>query len=284
VQPGRSFNPDPMNTEKPLEPTDVHQEISLLRELVNVTRTEVSHTRQRLDRRQLEGAQLRQRKTIWIVTLVIALELGAGLWFGLPLLQKRRASTATLPAAPPVVVDGRDQPATLEEAQSAKAGNENIAQQAPETDPATAAVKDSPENIPTDISHQDAGASQRQETGNRLDRLSNDRQVTSTGAEMNLLSDSVDRNRIDFVVSRNRTQEVAPGIFLTIKYTDLEHQRIDGWLQIAEDGRTVLIRGHEAQKVMSFSTKSDERYRELVFTHISRNGVSGFLLIPTRSG
>jgi cytoskeletal protein RodZ len=293
VQAGRSFNPDPINGEKPLESPDVHQEISLLRELVNITRTEVSRTRQRLDQRQLEAAQLRHRKIVWIVTLVIALEVGAGLWFGLPLLRNQRVSTAALPATPAVAVDGKDRAAPLEQSQSTKPENdadpqtivpENVSQAAPDID-ATAQVKDSRENIRTDLSHQAAGPSPLHETSEQLNRPSNnDRQVAATGGNLHLLSDGVDRNRIDFRVSRNRTQEVAPGIYLTIKYTDLENQRIDGWLQIAEDGRTVLIRSHDAQKVMSFSTKKDERYRELVFTHIDRNGVSGYLLIPTGSG
>lgn len=294
VQAGRSFNPDPMNEEKPLESPDVQQEISLLRELVNMTRTEVSRTRQRLDQRQLEAAQLRHRKIVWIVALVIVLEMGAGLWFGLPLLRNRRASTAPLPATPVVAVEGKDRAAMLEQAQSAKPENDadpqriatpNLPQTTPDADTTTAQVQDSHENIRTDLSHQDASTPQLHQTGEQLNRPSNkDRQVVSTGGNLHLLSDGVNRNRIDFRVSRNRTQEVAPGIYLTIKYTDLENQRIDGWLQIAEDGRTVLIRSHDAQKVMSFSTKNDERYRELVFTHIDRNGVSGYLLIPTGSG
>ncbi len=294
VQPGRSIKPDVMNGEEPLETPDVHQEISVLKELVNITRTEVSHTRQRLDRRQLEAAQVRRRYLMWIITLVVALELGAGLWFGLPLLRNRRVSTTPLPATPSLVADGRDQTATLEQTQSAPTGTDsdpqrsvtqNVSQAAPETDQTAPQIKDLPDNIRTDLAHQDASNSQRHETGEQSNRFSNrDGQVTSTGRNLHLLSDNVDRNRVDFAVSRNRTQEVAPGIYLTIKYTDLENQRIEGWLQIAEDGRTVLIRDHDAQQVVLFSTKNDERYRELVFTHISRNGVSGYLLIPTHSG
>jgi hypothetical protein len=99
-----------------------------------------------------------------------------------------------------------------------------------------------------------------------------------------LLADTVNRNRIDFEVSRNRTEEVAPGIFLTVRDTNVDRQQINGWLQVAEDGRTVWFRDQGAQKVMTFTTKRDERSHELVFTHVSKQGVAGYLLIPTTTG
>jgi len=121
----------------------------------------------------------------------------------------------------------------------------------------------------------------QRENANRTGSISSiDRKLNSNSSELHLLSDSVNRDRVDFEVVHNQTEEVAPGIFLTVRDTDVEHQRINGWLQIAEDGRTVVIRDQGAQKVMAFNTRGDSRSRELVFTFIGKNGVAGYMLIP----
>jgi septal ring factor EnvC (AmiA/AmiB activator) len=108
--------------------------------------------------------------------------------------------------------------------------------------------------------------------------------LNSSSSTVHLLADAVNRNRIDFEVSRNRTEEVAPGIFLTVRDVNVGRQQIDGWLQISEDGRTVWFRDQGAQKIMTFTTKRDERTHELVFTHVGKQGVAGYLLIPTTTG
>jgi hypothetical protein len=121
----------------------------------------------------------------------------------------------------------------------------------------------------------------QRENANRTGVISGlDRKVNSNSSELHSLSDSVNRDRVDFEVTSNQTEEVAPGIFLTVRNTDVERQRINGWLQIAEDGRTVWIREQGAQKVMAFNTRNDSRSCELVFTHIGKNGVAGYMLIP----
>ena len=80
--------------------------------------------------------------------------------------------------------------------------------------------------------------------------------------------------------SAQQDSEVAPGIFLTVRDTDVERQQINGWLQISEDGRTVWLRDQSARKVMIFATTHDERSHELVFTRVGKQGVAGYLLIP----
>jgi chromosome segregation ATPase len=125
----------------------------------------------------------------------------------------------------------------------------------------------------------------QRENASTIGAISNlGRGLNSSSAAVQLLADAVNRNRIDFEVSRNKTEEVAPGIFLTVRETNVDRQQINGWLQISEDGRTVWFRDQGAQKVMTFTTKHDERSHELVFTHVGKQGVAGYLLIPMTTG
>jgi len=88
------------------------------------------------------------------------------------------------------------------------------------------------------------------------------------------------RTRVDFEVLRNKTEEVAPGIYLTIRSADVDRQRIDGWIQIADEGRMVFLRDQGTQSATSFTTKHDARSRDLVITHIDKSGIAGYVLIP----
>ena len=90
----------------------------------------------------------------------------------------------------------------------------------------------------------------------------------------------MDRRRIDFEVSKDRTEEVVPGIYLTIKRMDVGRQQVNGWLQIASDGRFVWLTGAGAQNPIGFSGRGDERATQLVFTRIGDHSAAGYLLVP----
>ena len=105
-------------------------------------------------------------------------------------------------------------------------------------------------------------------------------QVTTHAEKLQALNNEVGRERTNFELPNNHTQQSASGIYLTISHTDTAHQKVDGWMQLANEGRIVWIHGLPAQQALPFMTKSDNRTRELVFTGIKENGVSGYVLLP----
>jgi predicted RNase H-like nuclease (RuvC/YqgF family) len=107
--------------------------------------------------------------------------------------------------------------------------------------------------------------SQMQEGQNRVDALSY----------------QVDRRRVDFELIKDRTDEVTPGIHLTITGTDVAHQHVNGWVQIAGDGRFVWLKEAGAQSPIPFASRGEERAYQLVFTRIGNGTASGYLLVPT---
>jgi len=107
-----------------------------------------------------------------------------------------------------------------------------------------------------------------------------DRRLTSN---QTALAYQVDRKRVDFELQNGRTQEVVDGIYVTIKKTDVERQRVDGWVQIASDGRFVWLRGEGAQNPIGFSSREDARTYQMVFTQVGRQKAAGYILVPITS-
>ena len=105
-------------------------------------------------------------------------------------------------------------------------------------------------------------------------------QMQSNEDRVDALSYQVDRQRIDFEVSKDRTMELVAGLYLTINDTDVAHQQISGWLQIARDGRFLWLHDAGAQHAIAFSTKGDERTCQLVFTRVANDSAAGYILVP----
>jgi hypothetical protein len=95
------------------------------------------------------------------------------------------------------------------------------------------------------------------------------------------LTYQVDRRRVDFELLKDRTDEVAAGIYLTINRTDVARQQVDGWLQIAGDGRIIWLQDAGAQHPVAFSSQGEERAYHVVFTQIGDRTAAGYLLIPS---
>jgi predicted nucleic acid-binding Zn-ribbon protein len=107
-----------------------------------------------------------------------------------------------------------------------------------------------------------------------------DDQVMAHTASLNALNEQVEREPVTFELSNSRTTQVTPGVYLTINHTDVAHQKVDGWMQLVEEGRIIWIRDLGAQHVMTFVTRSDDRAYELVFTGVQQNGATGYVLVP----
>ena len=104
--------------------------------------------------------------------------------------------------------------------------------------------------------------------------------VESNTGKIDRVSDHLSRQRTDFEISKNRTEQVAPGAYLTVRQVDVRKQNVDGWLQLANEGRIVWIHGQGAQRPITFVTQQEQREHELVFTRIGTDSVAGYVLVP----
>ena len=119
------------------------------------------------------------------------------------------------------------------------------------------------------------------QVGQQLARLDSDTRLDRRNLDS--VSAQVGRRRIDFEASKNHLSELTPGVELEITHTDVSNRRVDGWLWLLPDRRTVWVRGQSSQSPVVFYTKDDNRPRELVITHVTKNSVVGYLLVPARA-
>ena len=86
--------------------------------------------------------------------------------------------------------------------------------------------------------------------------------------------------RVDFEITKNHSQELAPGISLGITGTDVLYRRVSGWMWVMPDRRTIWLRQQGAQQPVVFYGTKDGKRREIVITNVTKNSVSGYLLLP----
>lgn len=85
---------------------------------------------------------------------------------------------------------------------------------------------------------------------------------------------------IHFNVARNHSSELAPGISLGVTETDVPEQRVDGWMWISGDRRTIWLRNQESSQPVVFNDSRDGKTRELRITDVTANSVAGYLMVP----
>jgi hypothetical protein len=95
--------------------------------------------------------------------------------------------------------------------------------------------------------------------------------------------DRMDRQRLDFEVSRGKSEEVAPGVSLHVSDADPRYRRVNGWIFLMPDRRTLWLRGHGVQQPVRFYQRHEDRPVELVVTQVARNSVAGYVLMPVSS-
>ena len=86
--------------------------------------------------------------------------------------------------------------------------------------------------------------------------------------------------RVDFEVTKNHSQVLAAGISLGITGTDVRYRRVSGWMWVMPDRRTIWLREQGAQQPVVYYGSKDGKRRELVITNVTKNSVSGYLLLP----
>jgi len=103
--------------------------------------------------------------------------------------------------------------------------------------------------------------------------------VVTNQTAANTSDNRVDRKRIDFEVSSDQAKEVAPNLYITVSRADAGKQEIDATLKLGEDAGYVTVRGQGIRKPVLLHIPGESRPIELVFTQISRNGASGYLMM-----
>ncbi len=88
-----------------------------------------------------------------------------------------------------------------------------------------------------------------------------DRDVDRDRRNLSSLSAKVERKRIDFEVTKNHSREVAPGVTLEVTGIDVAYRKVDGWIWLMSDRRTVWVRQQSVQRPVVFYTKDDNRPR-----------------------
>jgi multidrug efflux pump subunit AcrA (membrane-fusion protein) len=86
--------------------------------------------------------------------------------------------------------------------------------------------------------------------------------------------------RVDFEVTRNHSTELAEGISLGVTSMDPLYRKVSGWMWIMPDRRTIWLKGQGAQEPVTFYGFKDGKKREVVFTNVAANSVTGYLLLP----
>jgi chromosome segregation ATPase len=107
-----------------------------------------------------------------------------------------------------------------------------------------------------------------------------DQRMTSSQSTIESISGRMMRMRVEFEMQSKKPEQIAPGYFLTIKRIDTGKQEVDATLEVAADSRVLTIRGQGIQKPAVFYTSADSRPIELVFTDITRNKITGYVLMP----
>lgn len=107
-------------------------------------------------------------------------------------------------------------------------------------------------------------------------------QVDRGKRDLDAFGRKLDRQRVDFEVGKNHSQELIPGISIGITRTNVAYRRFGGWLWLLPDRRTVWVRDQGVQQPVVFYCKQDARPHELVVTHVTKDAVAGYLLVPSR--
>ncbi len=107
-------------------------------------------------------------------------------------------------------------------------------------------------------------------------------QVATNARDLNLLSQRLDRERVDFELTKGQTKELVPGISVQISGTNPMYQRYRGSLWLLQDRRTLWLRDQSVHQPVRFFHKETGEPYELVVTDVTQKFVIGYLLVPVR--
>lgn len=90
--------------------------------------------------------------------------------------------------------------------------------------------------------------------------------------------------RIPFEAARNHVAALGDGVSLRVSATDVAYRRVSGWMWLSSDARTIWLNHQSALEPVIFYGYRDGARRELVITNVTRNSVTGYLVVPASPG
>ena len=88
--------------------------------------------------------------------------------------------------------------------------------------------------------------------------------------------------RVAFNIPLHHSRQLTNGISIGLTAIDPYDQRMDGWMWVMPDRRTIWLRSQSARDPVVFYGHDDGRRRELVITRITGDSVSGYLLLSPK--
>jgi sortase A len=85
--------------------------------------------------------------------------------------------------------------------------------------------------------------------------------------------------RLDFQLSENHSLTLGSEVLVGVSSADPSTHRMNGWMWVVPDRRTIWLRDREPRDPLVFYGASDGRKRELVITHVGATSVRGYLLL-----
>jgi sortase A len=83
--------------------------------------------------------------------------------------------------------------------------------------------------------------------------------------------------KVYFQLSAGHSRTLVPGVSLGLDRADPTAQRVNGWMWVMPDRKTIWISRERPHEPLVFYGHQDGKRRELVITRIGRNSVSGYL-------
>ncbi len=109
------------------------------------------------------------------------------------------------------------------------------------------------------------------------------------GVERRMARDQRDRaanvqsRRVAFEVTTDKTQEIAPGVSITVMRTDPDGQRFTARVFYQPDGRAFMMRDQKVNSPLVFFSKNGSDRFELVINAVKDGEAEGYVLVPTSS-
>src|SRR5262245_12361656 len=254
------------------DPTPVREEdIRSTADLIAETRADLRRTMLEIDQ-HLDENEWHKRRTnlLFFIVAVLVVSFAVAVWFAYPVWRASlnlNQGSGSNPRVPELESKQRESNERLTQLQEQVAGLQRE----------IAAMRDA-----SAVTDKIKGTNDTKQSKSPESSGPNERAATNQTAP-NTPANRVDRKRIDFEVSNRQAKEIAPDLYLTLSRADAGKQEVDATLKLGDDAGYVTIRGQGIRKPVLFRMPHESRPSELVFTEISTNGASGYLMMPVPS-
>jgi predicted nuclease with TOPRIM domain len=128
---------------------------------------------------------------------------------------------------------------------------------------------------------EDRGAAHERQVASLMEREERDQRNLSDNVAS--IQQRLAVRRVDFEVNKNHSRDLAEGFLLDVTGTDPLYRKASGWMWVAADRRTIWLKNQAAQEPVVFYGFKDGKKRELVFTNVTKDSVTGYLLLPAEA-